>query len=138
MAAGGQVRGAATTNNMNPPVTAEQQPVEEPFTVAEIHAIAGDLGVGEVGWVKLDENGTPTGAAVKEMPKDGGSYARVVGAKAASAEEALTPSGAPITKHMNPDPHVPDLHEIAKARSGAPATPTAPKAPVATPHSGTK
>jgi hypothetical protein len=125
MAAGRQISGAATTTNMNPaPPTAEQQPVEEPFTVEEINALAGDLKPGEIGWVKLDEEGTPTGAAVKEMPKDDGSYAKVVGAKPAAAEEVLTPSGAPLTKHMNPDPQVPDLHEMARVRSGgAPAKP---------------
>jgi len=107
MAAGRQISGAMTTNTNQPP-TAEQLPVEEPLTIEEINALAGDLKPGEIGWVKLDEEGTPTGAATKELPTDGGTYARVVGARSGPSDEVLTPSGAPITRHMNPDPQTID------------------------------
>jgi hypothetical protein len=102
--------GAASTSNMG----ASIPPMVDPrgdrfFTMDEISALAGDLQPGEIGWVKLDENGTPTGAAVRESPFLGGdtageTWARVVGTTTRKYDEIVTPSGAPVTRFMNPDP----------------------------------
>jgi len=102
--------------NPNQPPVPAAQPVEPPLTVDEINALGGDLAPGEIGWVKLDEEGTPTGTASKEPPKTGDAeaYARVVGARPPKGEEVLTPSGAPITRHMNPDPQLWDAGMLAR------------------------
>lgn len=45
----------------------------------EIKSLAGDISPGEVGWVKLDEEGKPVGTVSKDLPPlDGEPVARVV------------------------------------------------------------
>jgi len=81
----------------------------------EVNDLAGDLGPGEIGWVKLDEEGNPTGAATKEYPniKDG-PVARVIGSPKAAYDDIVTPSGAPVTKFMNPEPTLWDEGMLAR------------------------
>ena len=74
------------------------------LTADEISSLAGEIRPGEIGWLKLDEEGTPTGAATTEIPRvDQESYARVVGAPRGKYDEIVTPSGAPVTRFMNPE-----------------------------------
>ena len=72
----------------------------------EIEKIGGDLFPGELAWVKLDEEGTPQGPAIREIPKRDEVVARVFASPRAAWEDVVTPSGAPITKYMNPDPQM--------------------------------
>jgi len=103
----------------SPGVKAEQQigdPRGDTFlTPDEIKSLAGDLLPGEIGWVKLDDQGTPTGAATKEIPPvDGEPVARVIGSPTHKYDEIVTPSGAPVTKFMNPDPVLWDAGMLAR------------------------
>lgn len=82
----------------------KEEPELSVLTPEEAKAHKGDLKPGEMGWVKLDDEGKPTGAAVKELPKEGGAFARVMVPATKPADELLTPTGAPIMKHMNPEP----------------------------------
>jgi hypothetical protein len=81
----------------------------------EISSLAGDIQAGEVGFVKLDEEGTPTGEVLREMPLDpDGSYARVIGSPQRKYDEIVTPSGAPVTRFMNPEPTLWDAGMLAR------------------------
>ena len=86
------------------------------LTKEEIEGLAGDLGPGEVGYVKLDEEGTPTGEAVRKLPpaKDDQTWARVVGSPKVAYDDIVTPSGAPVTKFMNPEPSIWDAGMLAR------------------------
>ena len=82
----------------------------------EIKSLAGDIGPGEVGYIELDEEGTPTGAAVRDIPPPGDHkmWARVIGASTHKYDEIVTPSGAPVTKYMNPEPTLWDEGMLAR------------------------
>jgi len=105
--------GAASTYNMAGGTPANM-PLADPrgdrfFTRDEITNLAGDIVPGEIAWLKLDENGTPQGGLVRDYPVaegvlEGETFARVVGASTHKYDEITTPSGAPVTKFMNPDP----------------------------------
>ena len=85
------------------------------LTWDEIHELAGDLGPGEIGWVRLDENGTPQGPAERELPPaEEGPVARVAGSPKVAYDDIVTPSGAPVTKFMNPDPQLWDKGMLAR------------------------
>ena len=101
------------------PPTPKSDSVPKPLTKEEIKSIAGDLKHGELGFVELDDHGKPTGAAKREMPEPGKSVARVVGHAPPKFDEALTPTGAPITAQMNPaldfyDPALVERNPIPK------------------------
>ena len=83
------------------------------FSADELHNMRGDLLPGEFGWVKLDEEGKPTGQVSREIPERGETVARVAGVLH-SYDEVVTPSGAPLTKHMNPEPALWDDGMIAR------------------------
>lgn len=102
----------------------ETKPESTSFTPEEVKQFLGDLKPGEVGWVELDDHGKPTGAATKEPPPPGKPVARVVGAIRSVFDEVTTPTGAPITKHMNPEPTLWD--EGMLARNPVPGTATPP------------
>ena len=87
------------------PGDAPAKPVEPSgFKPEELKKFAGELGHGELGFIELNEEGTPTGVAkAGEIPKDK-FVARVVGMHPNIYDEVVTPSGAPLTKHMNPSP----------------------------------
>src|SRR5688572_7196012 len=82
----------------------------------EIHALAGDLEPGMVGWLELDEEGNPTGTATRKLPPPGDHkmWARVVGSPQRKYDDIVTPSGAPVTKYMNPDPVLWDEGMLAR------------------------
>ena len=85
------------------------------LTDDEIKSIAGDLAPGEIGWVELDDNGTPQGAVKRELPDPAGeSVARVVGSPTHKYDEVVTPAGAPLSKFMNPDPALWDAGMLAR------------------------
>jgi len=58
---------------------------------------------GELAHIRLDEEGTPTGAAFKEIPSPDDVTAPVYAAPQVVPDDLVTPAGAPITRHMNPD-----------------------------------
>jgi len=72
----------------------------------EIKSLAGDLAPGEIGWLELDDEGNPTGTATRQLPPpdDHKMWAKVVGSPTHKYDEIVTPSGAPVTRYMNPDP----------------------------------
>jgi len=111
--------GAASTYSS----AANQQPFADPrgdrfLTHDEIKNLAGDIGVGEIGWIKLDEEGKPIEPARMEYPFETGkgeeTFARVVGAPTHKYDEIVTPSGAPVTRFMNPDPMMWDEGMLAR------------------------
>ena len=83
------------------------------FSADELHKMRGDLLPGEFGWVKLDEDGEPTGEVSREIPERGEVVARVVGVLN-TYDEVVTPSGAPLTRNMNPEPALWDDGMIAR------------------------
>jgi len=98
------VGGAMTTFDSNTGLALDDRGgVEErSFTHDEIHGLAGEVGRGELGHIHLDERGTPNGSAFKEIPGPDEVFADVYGNPAIVFDEVVTPSGAPITKYMNP------------------------------------
>jgi hypothetical protein len=101
---GGTVGGAMTTFDSQTGLVQDSRgPAEErSFTHDEIHGLAGEIGRGELGHISLDENGTPSGSAFREIPSPDDIYADVYGNPAVVFDDIVTPSGAPITKYMNP------------------------------------
>jgi hypothetical protein len=105
--------------------SAAQQPVvtdprgDRFMTRDEIKNLAGDIIPGEVGWLKLDEEGTPVEPVEMDYPFLEGktqdqTFARVVGAPTHKYDEIVTPSGAPVTKFMNPEPTLWDEGMLAR------------------------
>lgn len=83
-----------------------------PLTRDEQQALLGELEPGESGWVPLDDKGRVTGPAQKGIPPVDQPAARVIAPADTRPPLLATPSGAPVTKHMQPDP---SLAEKAKA-----------------------
>jgi len=115
--------GAASTYNMAGGASSDQIPLTDPrgdrfLTRDEIKELAGDTLPGEVGWLKLDENGTPVEPVTKDNPfqvaEEPEKFARVIGAPQHQYDEIVTPSGAPVTKFMNPDPALWDEGMLAR------------------------
>lgn len=99
------------SKSSNDPRELEREP---PFTQDELNKFAEKLGHGQVGWLRLDEEGRPTGEVLDEPPKDNQEfYAKVVGVKPVH-DPIVTPAGAPITKQMNPDPQLWDDGMLAR------------------------
>jgi|KBSSwiStaDraftv2_1062776.scaffolds.fasta_scaffold46447_8 Membrane protein involved in colicin uptake len=87
----------------------EALPTQDPrgdrmFKPEEIKEFAGDLMPGELGWVDLSEEGTPEGPAKRDIPDQDEVVARVYVSPKAAWDDVVTPSGAPITRFMNPEP----------------------------------
>jgi hypothetical protein len=101
---GAVVGGAMTTfdSATGTPLDSRGTAEERSFSHDEIHGLAGDVGRGELGHISLDEKGTPTGSAFREIPGPDDIYADVYGNPAVVFDDIVTPSGAPITKYMNP------------------------------------
>lgn len=78
---------------------------EHVLSVDEQKAISVDekLGVGEVGFLPLDADGKPKGS-VKIDKTPGEPEAAVVKPVARVYDEITTPSGAPLTTNMQPNP----------------------------------
>jgi hypothetical protein len=87
---------------------------EQNFSREEIRSLAGDLGNYELGYLELDEQGTPTGAATSGTPPVDTPAAPVVGHAPLQFDEVVTPSGAPVTKHMNPSTELWDSGMLAR------------------------
>ena len=87
---------------------------EVSMTRDEIKSLAGDIQRGELARVELDENGTPTGPAFRDVPKADQVVAPVYGTPTVILDELVTPSGAPITKQMNPEPVLWDAGMLAR------------------------
>lgn len=112
----GKTPGAVTTysasgkgtdgNQVVHPEPRDEVHSEPPLSFDEVKGLVGELKPGEFGWVKLSDEGEPTGAATKEPPAPGsGAYARVSAPNyPKERDELTTPSGAPIMPHMNPNP----------------------------------
>ena len=86
----------------------------------EIHSLAGDIEPGELGLLKLDEEGQPQGTVIKghkvfeaRTNKDE-FFTTVIAPVAPRLDDIVTPSGAPVTKFMNPDPVLWDAGMIAR------------------------
>jgi hypothetical protein len=86
------------------------------FTREEIKGLAGDLKHGEVGVVELDDQGTPkTARRLEDVAHEPGKpVANVIGVEPYKYDEVVTPSGAPLTKHMNPNPELWDAGMLAR------------------------
>jgi len=90
------------------------------LTRDEIKSLAGDIISGELGLLKLDEEGHPTGTVIKgseilkarHNPDD--FFTTVISPVVPPVDEIVTPSGAPVTKYMNPDPVLWDAGMLAR------------------------
>jgi hypothetical protein len=103
---GATVPGAMGTYGSSHSASAAPQPVRQEdhvFTHDEIKGLVGDIQRGELAHIELDEEGTPTGAAFREIPQADQVVAPVAGTPMVQFDDLVTPSGAPITKHMNPE-----------------------------------
>lgn len=78
---------------------------------------------GSTGYVDLDDEGKPTGT-IQKQKVPGKPQAAVVNRAPITADELLTPAGAPLTERMNPNPDGYDPGFAARNPAGA-----APKAP---------
>lgn len=67
----------------------------------ELVALVGELLPGEMGFLPLDENGTPSGPATKVQTEDPSVYVRA-GFTDQGESPLTTESGAPITDNMEP------------------------------------
>ena len=101
----GTVPGAMSTYSDANQVGLAQDPrgPDRGFTRDEIKSMAGDIERGQLAHIRLDENGTPTGQAFVEIPHPDEVTAPVAGTPVVQFDELVTPTGAPITKYMNPD-----------------------------------
>ncbi len=87
---------------------------ENAYSRDEIKGFVGDVFPGELAHIRLDEEGTPTGAAFKEIPAPDDITAPVYAAPQVTPDDLVTPAGAPITRHMNPDVAMWDAGMLAR------------------------
>jgi len=87
---------------------------ENAYSRDEIKGFVGDVFPGELAHISLDEQGTPTGAAFKEIPAPDDITAPVYAAPQVVPDDLVTPAGAPITRHMNPDVAMWDAGMLAR------------------------
>lgn len=113
-AAGGAVVGGAMTTYGTPNPAAMETPKPVFLKHDEIKGLVGDIGPGEIGHIELDEEGNPTGAAFRDIPGPDDVTAAVYGNPAVQFDDLVTPSGAPITKMMNPEPKLWDAGMLAR------------------------
>ena len=84
------------------------------LTHDEIKSLAGDIEKGELAHLKLDEEGKPTGTVFREIPSPDDVTTTVIAPAYPKFDEIVTPSGAPISKYMNPDPVLWDAGMMAR------------------------
>lgn len=84
------------------------------FDLDEVKSLVGDIQRGEIAHIKLTPEGEPTGVAFREIPKGDDITAPVYGTPAVQFDELVTPSGAPVTKVMNPEPKLWDAGMLAR------------------------
>jgi len=123
--------GMATTYSGGQGPVEPFDPKEYALTRDEIKGLVGDLAPGEIAHLKLDDHGKPTGKAFREIPQKGDVTAPVMAPASVIPDELVTPTGAPITKHMNPEPKMWDDGMLARnppAEGGRPGD--KPKGPI--------
>jgi len=106
--------GMATTYSGGQGPVEPFDPKEYALTRDEIKGMVGDLAPGELAHLKLDEKGKPTGKVFREIPQKDDITAPVLAPAQVIPDELVTPSGAPITKHMNPEPKMWDDGMLAR------------------------
>ena len=107
--------GAMTTySHGQAPVAEDSRGPDRSFKHDEIKVMVGDVQRGELAHIRLDEKGTPTGSAFKEIPKPDEVTAPVYGTPQVIFDELVTPTGAPITKYMNPELSMWDAGMLAR------------------------
>lgn len=84
------------------------------LTHDEIKSLAGDIERGELAHLKLDEEGKPTGTVFREIPSPDDVTTTVIAPAYPKFDEIVTPSGAPVSKYMNPDPVLWDAGMLAR------------------------
>lgn len=94
------------SSGQNKPASTEDKRGDTFLTHDEIHSLAGDIKPGQLGFLKLDEEGKPSGSVVTELKDvyDESPKASVIANPQHVWDDIVTPSGAPVTKFMNPDP----------------------------------
>jgi hypothetical protein len=108
------VAGAKSTYSPKPVSIPPEEIPEMSMTLDEVKGLLGDIQRGEVAHIKLSPEGEPTGAAFRDLPKADDITAPVYGTPAVQFDELVTPSGAPITKHMNPELNIWDAGMLAR------------------------
>jgi hypothetical protein len=101
---------------------AKDDPRGDTFLPREkIKELADDIGPGELGLLKLSEEGEPQGQVIRgkeilqQRTKDADEFhATVMGNPKVALDELVTPSGAPVTRFMNPDPVLWDAGMLAR------------------------
>jgi len=112
---GATVGGAMSTYSSEQQVQAKPfDPKDYSFTFDEVKGMVGDIQRGEIGHIELDPEGKPTGAAFRDIPDRDTITAPVYGTPSVQFDELVTPSGAPITKHMNPEQNLWDSGMLAR------------------------
>jgi hypothetical protein len=84
------------------------------LTHDEIKELAGDIVPGELAHLELDEEGKPTGPIFREIPGPEDVTTTVIAPAQPRYDEIVTPSGAPVSKYMNPDPVLWDAGMLAR------------------------
>lgn len=80
------------------------------LTIEEQTAIAEPHEQGDLLYIKISEDGEPTGEGLLDAPTDGTPVARAMVVTPTEAPVVTTPTGAPLTNQMNP---VTDLYDPA-------------------------
>jgi hypothetical protein len=114
-AGSGMVTPGAMTTYKSKAATVDPEDIPEmTFTFDEVKGLVGDIQRGELAHIKLTPEGEPTGAAFRDIPKADDITAPVYGSPTVQFDELVTPSGAPITKHMNPEQAIWDAGMLAR------------------------
>jgi len=112
---GATVPGAVSTHSASKSAPAPEFRQEDyAFTHDEIKGLVGDIQRGELAHIELNEEGTPTGHAFREIPHKDQVVAPVAGTPMVQFDDLVTPSGAPLSKHMNPEVNLWDAGMLAR------------------------
>lgn len=114
-----KLQSPAVGKGEEPEQTEEQRDKHRPLSDEELEGLMGELEPGEEGWIPLSPEGEPTGPAQKGMAPPDQLAHKVVAPVLPPRPSITTPSGAPITNQMNPDPQATekpkrDYNEIAE------------------------
>jgi hypothetical protein len=90
-------------------------------TESELKSLRGELDPGYQAFVPLDDKGNPSGPAEDWEP--GKPQAAVFAPPPHPSDELVTPSGAPITNQMNPNPDFGDVNLLERNPIGGTAQP---------------
>ena len=106
--------GAMSTYKKASAVVDPEDLPDMPFGLDEVKGLVGDIQRGEVAHIKLTPEGEPTGTAFRDLPGPEDITAPVYGTPMVQFDDLVTPSGAPITKVMNPEPKLWDAGMLAR------------------------